>query len=797
MIYPQNFDQKTGFNQIKEILSGYCVSGMGKKHSDEIAFSSNYESVIHLLKKTREFLVILELGLPFPALDYYDLTKAIDRIQTPGTWLQTEELYDLYKSLNTIKECIIFFSLSSSQKLPLLKFQADQVADPSELIRQTDRILDEKGLIRDSASDELLKIRKEIRSKVASIEKTILQVLHHARQAGWAQADAEVTISDGRLVIPVTAANKRKINGIVHDESATGHTVYLEPGECVELNNQIRELEGAERREIIRILIQMSDLVRIERDALLHSFEFLGEMDFIRAKALFARDINATLPVVRNSPVILWREARHPLLYLSHRSKGKSIVPLDISLDNENRILIITGPNAGGKSVCLKTIGLLQYMLQSGLLVSMDADSETGFFENIFIDIGDEQSLENDLSTYSSHLLNMKFFIENSNPATLFLIDELGTGTDPSLGGALAEAVLEKLNTKGATGIVTTHYSNLKLLAGKMAGVLNGAMLFDMEKLVPIYKLAMGKPGSSFTFEIARRIGFPGDVIEIAKTKTGKTHLDFERQLQEVESEKSLLEKQLKEFQVADQLLASLIDKYERLKSDLENARSGILEKAREEARDLIDSSNRVIEKTIREIKESQAEKTITKNARDWITQFREEKLKAEKTEKIIQKSTSVIRPDARWKKGDRVSVEGRQGTGTILKIKGEHATVDFGGLKISIALSLIRESKGKEQKTGSKYSSIINELNEKAVNFKLTLDVRGKLADEALQQVQKYIDDAYLLRIKEVSILHGKGEGILRKAIRQFLAMTEEVQSFEDEHIERGGAGITKVFIR
>jgi DNA mismatch repair protein MutS2 len=492
-----------------------------------------------------------------------------------------------------------------------------------------------------------------------------------------------------------------------------------------------------------------------------------------------------------------WKSARHPLLLLSHRIKGKPVIPLDLELTDDNRILVITGPNAGGKSVCLKTTGLLQYMLQCGLLVPMDADSASGIFENLFIDIGDEQSLENDLSTYSSHLLNLRYFIENCNESSLFLVDELGTGTDPSLGGALAEAVLEKLSETRAFGVVTTHYSNLKLLAGKIPGIFNGAMLFDTEALQPLYKLAIGKPGSSFTFEIAQRIGFPSDVISVAKSKTGKTHLDFEQQLQEVEAEKLQLEQQLKEFQVADSFLADLISKYEKIKAEVETSRISILEKAREEAREMLEKSNRLIERTIREIKESQADKEKTKDARDLITRFRNNIDKPSGTSNQSAPASQTKLQQKIWKKGDRVSVEGRSGIGIILQIKGDKATVDFDGFKISTITGRLQPAQESGQKIPKAYSSIISELNEKAVNFKLTLDLRGKSAEEALLMVQKYLDDAYLLRIKEVSILHGKGEGILRRVIRDYLAGQEEVESFTDESLERGGAGITKVNLR
>jgi len=778
------------------MVSERCISEMGRQRVRQISFSNDFDLISRLLKETREFLTILETGLPFPSQDYIDLSPVLSHIQIPGTYLLPDELVDLRLSLRTISACLAFFRLPAAKPFAHLQALAGDLEIPANILRETDRILDEKGHIRDSASMELARIRKEMRNKSVASEKMIGQLLNMARNSGWTSSDAEVTLSDGRLVIPLQATYKRKIKGIIHDESASGQTVYLEPEACLEINNEIRELENAERREIIHILLLFSDYIRPETGTLLKAYDFLGEMDFIRAKALFASDIEADEPILMPKPVINWVNARHPLLYLSLKSKAKTAVPLNIRLDAKDRILIITGPNAGGKSVCLKTVGLIQYMLQNGLLVPMDPDAKAGIFEDIFIDIGDEQSLENDLSTYSSHLLNLAYFIGHCNDKSLFLIDELGTGTDPSLGGAIAEAALEKLSETMAFGVVTTHYSNLKLLEGKVAGILNGAMLFDTKRLQPLYILASGKPGSSFTFEIARRIGFPEDVIQAAIGKAGKTHLDFEQQLQEVEMEKLNLEKQLKEFQVADGFLGELIEKYENLKAELENTRKDILEKARQEARDILEQSNRIIENTIREIRESQAEKEKTKSARSEIEKFRQKVIisssKEDKKEDEPEKNKAL----PSWKPGDWVSVEGRQNPGIIQRVKNNEALIDFDGLKINLPLSSLNTAKPIKKPQGST-SSYIRDLNEKAVNFKLTLDLRGKTADEAWMMVRKYIDDAYLLRIREVSILHGKGEGILRRVIRDYLSGVDEVISFEDEQPDRGGSGITKVVVK
>ncbi len=626
---------------------------------------------------------------------------SLSHIQIPGTYLLPEELVDLRLSLRTISGCLAFFRQPSAKHFTHLQALAGDLEVPGHILREADRILDEKGHIRDSASNELARIRKEMRNKSVASEKMIGQLLNMARNSGWTSSDAEVTLSDGRLVIPLQATHKRKIKGIIHDESASGQTVYLEPEACLEINNEVRELENAERREINHILLHFSDYIRPETGTLLKAYDFLGEMDFIRAKARFALEIEADKPVLSPESEIDWVNARHPLLYLSLKLKSKIVVPLNIRLDPEERILVITGPNAGGKSVCLKSVGLIQYMLQNGLLVPMDPEAKAGIFENIFIDIGDEQSLENDLSTYSSHLLNLSYFIGNCDERSLFLIDELGTGTDPSLGGAIAEAALEKLSDTKAFGVVTTHYSNLKLLEGRVPGIINGAMLFDTKRLQPLYILASGKPGSSFTFEIARRIGFPEDVIRSAIDKAGKTHLDFEQQLQEVETEKLRLEKQLKEFQVADGFLGELIEKYETLKTELEKTRKDILEKARQEAREIIEQSNRIIENTIREIRESQAEKEKTKSARSLIEKYRQKIIISSTEDDKNTGKTEKTKGPSSWKPGDWVSIEGRQNPGVIQRIKNNEALVDFDGLKVNLPLQNLVPAKPYKKPTG------------------------------------------------------------------------------------------------
>ncbi len=797
MIHPVNFSHKTGFDQVQSLIESYCLSEMGRRKVRSIEFMINHDIITRKLRETSEFKDIIQSGLDFPYEHYYDLAPVLNRLKTPGSWIQPEEAIFLRLSLQTIGRCIGFFRLPASSRYPHLVSLMGDLELPKEIIRETDRILDEKGNIRDQASPELARIRKEISQRKSSAEKLINRMMDQARSAGWTGSDAAVTISEGRMVIPVSSAHKRKLKGIIHSESSSGQTVFIEPEPCLNINNEIRVLENEEKREIVRILIQFSDLLRQHSFVLGTAYDLLGALDFIHSKARFALELDAHEPVLEDRPVIGWRNARHPLLEISLKGKNKSIVPLNINLDRETRILVISGPNAGGKSICLKTIGLLQYMLQCGILPPMSGDSTAGIFQQIFIDIGDEQSLENDLSTYSSHLLNMKFFMEQSNETTLFMIDELGTGTDPALGGAIAEAALEKLSETGAFGVVTTHYSNLKLLEGRVPGIINGAMLFDAARLQPLFQLATGKPGSSFTFEIASRMGLPEPLIRRAEEKAGKTHLDFEQQLNRLEAEKLELESRIREFQVADGFLSDMIEKYETLSRELALRRKGIIEQAREEAREMLDKSKSLIEKTVKEIRESQADKETTKSARSRLESLAAELSPPPAVKETKKEEREHAEKPARLIPGSWVRLEGRQASGKIERIKGNKATVVFDGVRISVPLSRLSPASPPEQLVPSGYRRIMADLNEKAAHFKLTLDVRGKPADEALLLVQKYLDDAYLLRIKEVSILHGKGEGVLRKVIRELLAGLEEVESYRDEHIERGGAGITCIKLR
>jgi DNA mismatch repair protein MutS2 len=753
VVFPSNFELKIGFDGIRALLKEYCL-GPGKPRTGEMAFSDELSEIRPLLGQTEELRRILLSEEIFPSQDYYDLTDELHRIRIEGTFIEPENLSLLKLSLFSISLILDFFRKHPVEKFPFLSSLSGEISIDPELITGIERIIDDKSQVRDDASSALKKIRKEKKSKLAAVEKKIVQSLKMARQSGWTPENAELTLRDGRLVIPLLSAHKRKIQGFIHDESATGHTVYLEPADVLETNNEIRELDYAERREIIRILTTFTDTLRPFYEDLIRAYTFLGTIDFIRAKANLAIRINGILPAtISGEPCMHWNEAVHPLLYLAHSRQKKIVVPLSIELEPENRILIISGPNAGGKSVCLKTVGLLQYMFQCGILPSAKENSVFGIFRNIYIDIGDEQSLENDLSTYTSKLLNLKFFLENIDEHSIFLIDEFGTGTDPALGGPIAEASLEEINRKKAFGVVTTHYSNLKLLAGRVPGIVNGAMLYDAKKMKPLYLLKIGKPGSSFAFEIARQIGFPADVLNSAAGKTGTSQLDFDRELQNLEAEKTELIHKSTEIKVADDFLNEMITKYRKLNEELEASQKEILRKAKEEALHMLNESNRLIEKTIKEIRESQAEKTRTKEARQEIQELKK---------KIEQDTKEKEKKSQKEKK--------------LIPLCPQQVKVT--------------PSRGP-------YQSFYDDLQKKLLQFQLTLDLRGKRADETFSLLQHYIDDAILLNIPEVRILHGKGNGVLRQITRDYLAGVNEVKKFGDEQLERGGTGITVVNFR
>lgn len=818
MFYPSNFEEKISFPRIREMVENRCLSPLGIRLAKEMCFSFDFKKLQRNLQQTDEFRQVLISGRPFPSQDYLDVTEELERIKTPGSFIFSNRLFDLLISLKTINECLQYFKNKDSDRFPLLAELGRNIYVPQEIVVAANKIINEKGEIKDTASDELHTIRRELSLKKGMINKRISQIMQKVKKDGMTRDDAEVTIRDGHLVIPVNAVNKRKIKGYVHDESATGQTVYIEPAEIVDLGNEFRELELAEKREIIRILTTITDLIRPWIEDLENAYQYLGVIDFLRAKSLFALDIGGVKPELQRTPTIDWRKAYHPLLLLLHKAQHKKVEPLSITLNSNNRILIISGPNAGGKSVCLKTVGILQYMLQCGLLIPVHESSIAGIFKDLFIDIGDEQSLDNDLSTYSSHLMNLKYLLKHAHNQTLFMIDEFGSGTEPQLGGAIAEAVLENLNACEAFGVVTTHYANLKMLGGKLPGVINGAMQFDTQNIQPLYQLQIGKPGSSFAFEIARKIGFPESILEEAILKTGTTQIDFDTQLQALEQERKALFQKQHELESADDLITEITEKYRARLQTLEDSSKEIIENAKNQAKEIVLNANKHIENTIREIKETQANKEKTKIVREKIQTYKTE-LETRKTEDFIQtvkqldeeiqrveEETDEIQPVVTGKQllvGDNVRVTGQLSIGQIINISGNKAEVLFGQMKMHIDLKRlekarrvdVRKEKGISQ--SGRFKGIMSDINDKMASFKLQLDLRGKRADEALEEVRHYIDDAILLSISDVSILHGKGNGILREVIREYLASVPEVKRFKDAPMDMGGSGITIATLR
>ena len=803
VIYPSDFENKIGFSHIRERLNTLCISEMGKEFVGKMCFCTDVDEIHTHLRLIQDFETLMQDGVPFPVRDYNDLREEFKHLSIDGTVISLESMFALKPTLSALSYIFKFFKSEASEKVPYLKALAEGISIDNHIFTEINRLIDDKGEIPDNASSELAEIRRDIRRKQSSIDHRMHKILVEAKNSGWTDSTAEMTIRDGRPVIPVRAADKRELRGFIHDESATGQTVYIEPAEIFETNNEIKELEYAERREINKILLAFTKVLRPEIPNLIMAWRLLGLLDFIRAKALLAHEYNCVIPELTDEPMFDWIEARHPLLEQKLKGQGKRITPLDLRLANDNRILVISGPNAGGKSVCLKTIGLLQYMLQCGLAIPVKVDSKCGIFHDMFIDIGDEQSLENDLSTYSSHLINMKELLEHGNDRTLFLIDEFGTGTEPQLGGAIAEAILLKMNEKKSFGVVTTHYANLKLLADNNPGIVNGAMLFDTRYLQPLYVMMIGKPGSSFAFEIAKKIGFPNEILDSAAEISGREHLDFDQQLQQLEIEKKEVRKKEYELKVADKLLDEVVTKYKSQLADIEKNRKTLLREASKEAQEIIDRANAKIEKTIREIKEAQAEKMRTKELREELKEMKqnladEEKnlskqLKAEEKEEIANADLKV---------GDMVCINELEVVGELLAITDTDVTIQFGDVRLRTTADKLRKisrSQARKAQQNPSYlrKSIMNDINEKAQHFNLTLDVRGQRGDEAVENVAKYIDEANLLSIKEVSILHGKGNGILRKLIREYLSKQQCVQSFNDASLETGGAGITRVTLK
>ena len=867
MIYPNNFEHKLGFDEIRRLLKERCLSTLGKEKVDEIAFSTDADVINEWLAQVREFRRLQEEKDDFPMQYFFDVRQAIMRIRLENTHLEEDEVWDLRRSLETITNIVKYLNDAgevigdpvtdmalAEYKYPALQRLTEGVMTFPAMIRRIDSILDKFGRIKDSASMTLASIRHELEKTQGSISRTLYTILHAAQKDGLVDKDAAPTMRDGRLVLPVAPSVKRRISGIVHDESATGKTVFIEPAEVVEANNKVRQLEAEERREVIRILTVFTDEVRPHVSDILNAYQLLAQIDLIHAKAEWARLTKAFEPIVNNLPFIDWIHAVHPLLQLSLEKKGEKVVPLDIRLQgdretgrqgdkNIGRLLIISGPNAGGKSVCLKTVGLLQYMLQCGLPIPIGNRSMTGIFHHILIDIGDEQSIENDLSTYSSHLMNMKQMMRQANDKTLLLIDEFGSGTEPTIGGAIAEAMLKQFWKKQAFGVITTHYQNLKHFAEDHEGVVNGAMLYDRHEMQALFQLAIGQPGSSFAIEIARKTGIPEEVIKDASDIVGSDYIQSDKYLQDIVRDKRYWEGKRQTIHQHEKSLEHKINRYEDELNEIDRQRKEILRKAKEEAEELLRESNKKIENAIREIKEAQAEKERTRQIREELDSFKEqvadidtrdndeaiarkirqiqerkerrEKRKAEKnasagsapkdTAATATKKSTDNQPIAT---GDTVRIKGLSSVGEVESTDGKMATVIFGGMKTKMRVERLEHAeKPKPQTTKAEernnniagsYATVSRDtrdvIDNRKLNFRQDLDVRGMRGDEAINAVTYFIDDAILVGMPRVRILHGTGTGVLRQLIRQYLATIPNVKSYRDEHVQFGGAGITVV---
>jgi DNA mismatch repair protein MutS2 len=837
MIYPQHFEQKIGFAEIRQLLNNHCLSSLGRSRVEQMTFLTNADEIRLRHQQIQEFRRIMAEETELPEQDFFDLRPTIQRIRIEGVHLDEKELNTLYLSLRTLHSWIKILRNEEEEENPLypaLHKLTEGVFTFNAVTKRAEQILDRYGRISDNATPELANLRQELRRHEGSVSRTLNKILKAAQAEGWVEKDVVPTLRDGRLVIPAAPAMKRKLKGIIHDESSTGKTVFIEPAEVVEVNNHIRELEAEEKREVIRILKDFTELLRPNIPELVRGYEFLADIEFVRAKALLAQQISGISPQIEKSPHIDWTLAQHPLLALTLKKQGKKVVPLEIELNKKQRILVISGPNAGGKSVCLKTVGLLQYMLQCGLAVPMGENSKCGIFKDIFIDIGDEQSIEDDLSTYSSHLLNMKNMMRSCNPHSLLLIDEFGGGTEPTIGGAIAEAVLRRFVKQGAYGVITTHYQNLKHFAEDTPGVVNGAMLYDRHRMEALFQLQIGNPGSSFAVEIARKIGIPEEVIADATEIVGQDYVNADKYLLDITRDKRYWEGKRQTIHSQEKQMESTIQRYENEMTDLKEKRKEIIREAKKQAEQILQESNAIVEKTIREIKEAQAEKTRTRKARQEIDDFRarleeeqrhehdlmierkmqqiqdrrkrkqERKEQQQKTPATASSGTPVsntaVKAKKEFQKGDTVRMKGQTTVGVIEEIDGKKAFVTFGMVRTKVELSRLEPATKKEKaNTATQIVTFVSketqkQVREKHLNFHQEIDVRGMRGDEALQAVTYFIDDAILVGASRVRILHGTGTGVLRQLIRQYLQTVSGISSVHDEHVQFGGAGITVV---
>lgn len=817
MIYPSNFEAKIGFTTVRKEINSRCISTMGQYCCEQMHFTSRYDEVMLWLNQTNEFLSILQTKREFPLNYYFDMRSTLKAISVPGSHLSAESLFNLQRSLATVSEIGRFFKRSddgNASPYPNLARLAKTMQSFPEIVNEIGRILDKNGNIKDNASPLLQELRRAIASATASINGLLRKVINAGREAGYLDKDTTPSVRDGRLVIPVSPMHKRKLRGIVHDESASGRTIFIEPEEVVETNNRIREAEAEVKREIVRILTEVTDMIRPHAEELLATYRVLGLIDFIRAKAVFAQDIDGQMPHIEKEPHVELYHAIHPALLLSLREQGKEVVPLNIELNREQRILLISGPNAGGKSVCLKTVGVVQYMMQCGVLPTVYYNSHMGIFNSIFIDIGDQQSIEDDLSTYSSHLQNMKMFLNRGDKRSLVLIDEFGSGTEPQIGGAIAQAILEQLNKSRIMGVITTHYQNLKQFADEAPGIVNGAMLYDRQKMKPLFQLSIGYPGSSFAIEIARKTGIPHEVIDKASEIVGSDYINMDKYLLDIVRDRKYWENKRYDIHQKEKKLNAIAEQYNERLEKLNNEYKAIIKQAREEAQDIIAKSNSKVEQTIKGIKEVQAHKEQTKLVRQQLEDFKQRlaeegdsELKDLKPMRPVTKQPKqgkakknhIAKPDmnAPLQTGDNVLLKGGASTvGTVITVDEKYAVVAFGSIKTRVETSRLERTLRKDtaREKPSITKSTADDIRHRQLHFKPEIDVRGMRADEAVQAVIYFIDDALQFTYKTVRILHGTGTGALKEAIRMYLNTVPDVKNYHDEHVQLGGAGITVV---
>ncbi|HOZ31103.1 MAG TPA: Smr/MutS family protein [Bacteroidales bacterium] len=819
MIYPDSFEIKIGFDKIRQMIKSGCMGDAAKNLVDEIKFSNNKDYLSNLLKETEEMISICMLKDNYPVSSYPDIRIIVNKLKVEGTSLEVFEIIDIRTVLESTKSIRNFFKTDENNKYPLLKSVIDKIIFPTYIYERIQTIISKNGTVKDSASPTLKEIRKNLDNSQSLVSKKLNTILGKIRDEGWVSKDLSATMVNGRLVLPIESAFKRKIAGLIHDESASGKTSYIEPQEVVELNNNIREYELAETREIKKILFELTEEFRPYCEELNLIRETIAYLDFIRAKSLLSIRIGAIIPQFDENPGLDIARGKHPLLYLSLKNEKKEVIPTSFKLDNNSRILLISGPNAGGKSVCLKATALLVYMFQCGLPIPVGGTTVMGIFDNIFLDIGDQQSIENDLSTYSSHLLNMKYFLKNANEKTLILIDEFGSGTDPIIGGLIAESILEELNDTKCYGVITTHYSNLKVFASNTEGIQNGAMLIDQNKMQPLYILETGIPGSSYAIEIANRIGLPQSVTDKTKEKIGNDQTNLDKFLRRVMRDKKYWETKRQQIRIQEKKLEEIIEKNIIELETLKARKKQILDEARKESQQLLTDVNKQIENTIRKIKESNADKELTKEARVEIQEFKEsfnaqindendeisrkynhfkkkqEEREARRKEKLENPPEIIKIDETKINLGSKVRLIGQEVVGEVTDLGEKNVVVSFGNIYTSVPYEKLEKVSEAEYKQKNRSASSLHfNYNEKVLNFKPYIDVRGDRVEEALRKITDLVDEAIMLDFKELKILHGKGNGILRQHIRDYLRTIPRIDACYDEDIRFGGGGITIV---